>query len=73
MPLSISLCLCIFSVSHHLSLCLLFSRFVSYKSSFRKAMKLAVGFSLTLGVLLAMVNAEPEPKTYLVETGGRGR
>mgnify|MGYP006975835283 FL=1 len=36
-------------------------------------MKLAVGFSLTLGVLLAMVNAEPEPKTYLVETGGRGR
>ena len=36
-------------------------------------MQLAVGFSLTLVVLLAMGNAESEPKTYLVETGGTGR
>ena len=37
-------------------------------------MKFAVRFSLslTLVVLLAMVEAEPKPKTYLVETGEDG-
>ena len=30
-----------------------------------------VSLGLTLVVLLAMVNAEPEPKTYLLKTGDK--
>ena len=61
-------------ISLSLSLSFSFKSFsLKFDLPYRKAMKLAVGFSLTLVGLLAMVNAEPEPKTYLVETGGTGR